>query len=152
MFLSKVSGKRCSREQRDRKPAFHYNPEGPCLQINGLLIRDAQYRRGRPLGGSTACGRKRTSISENCMVEAACRRPREQQLEKAWGRASTKLSSDGLVFVMPLSRANPMVRGARIRRYRAPVCSCRVSIHTNCLIAAAPSGCISTFEFPMLQQ
>jgi len=30
--------------------------------------------------------------------------------------------------------------------------SCHVSIRTNCLIAAAPSRCISTCEFPMLQQ
>jgi hypothetical protein len=30
--------------------------------------------------------------------------------------------------------------------------SCHVSIRTNCLNAVALSGCISTFEFPMLQQ
>ena len=86
MFLSEVSGKRCCRKQRDRKPAFHYNPEGPCLQINGLLIRDTEYRSGRPLGGSTACGRKRISISENCTRRTGAAGHRNSSRIKAWGR------------------------------------------------------------------
>jgi hypothetical protein len=81
MFLSEVSADGVGYSSLTVGQLSIISRKAPCLQINGLLIRDAEYRSHRPLDGSSACGRERTSILGNSIVETERCRPWEQQPE-----------------------------------------------------------------------
>jgi len=121
MFLSEVSADGVADLQLTAASFLLY-PGSGLLTNQWLADAGPRPRSDRTLGGSSACGRKRTSILENRIVEIERCRPSDSSRKMAEGRASTRLCFGWSCFRdAAVERANRIAHacGTRIRRYRA---------------------------------